>query len=323
MFYLSIWESLAEELRGRLTFTGNKATFNFVSLTGKEIKAHIKLLDEKMQDGESPVNPAQEMEKMREAFDRGIAIFVPATTKTGEAILANTTLSDLKQLSEDEKKERPFDIRVWKIEDGGSEGRLQALQILIKDNQVSLVVSANEDQQDWTVYMARTYAIAINDCAARKLFNWGDVQQGMDIQDRVAEVLQITFMEILDEQAIGGVYCSGDMAPDDDQGEEMSIDGPLTHARPCNHASSIYWTVYKFFASQSQRKYKYNNFLFPAKQKTAQFFPFLFCFTRELNLYTPLPSPSAHPSAHTLTYRPPIRPYLKPSPPTLKNPSIA
>ena len=116
MFYLSIWESLAEELRGRLTFTGNKATFNFVSLTGKEIKAHIKLLDEKMQDGESPVNPAQEMEKMREAFDRGIAIFVPATTKTGEAILANTTLSDLKQLSEDEKKERPFDIRVWNIE---------------------------------------------------------------------------------------------------------------------------------------------------------------------------------------------------------------
>jgi hypothetical protein len=28
--------------------------------------------------------------------------------------------------------------------------------------------------------------------------------------------------------------------------------------------------------------------LFPAKQKTAQFFPFLFCFTRELNPYSPI-----------------------------------
>ncbi len=99
-----------------MNFNGNKATFNFTSLAGKEIKAHIKLLAEKVQDGESPVNPAQEMEKMLEAFSQGIAIFVPATTKTGEAIMANTALSDLQQLSEDEKKERPFDIRVWNIE---------------------------------------------------------------------------------------------------------------------------------------------------------------------------------------------------------------
>jgi hypothetical protein len=142
--------------------------------------------------------------------------------------MANTALSDLQQLSEDEKKERPFDIRVWNIEDGVSEGRLQALQVLIRDNQVSLVVSANEDQQDWTVYMARTYAMAINDCAERKLFSWDEVQQGMDIRNRVAEVLQITFMELLAEHTIGGVYCSGDISPDNDQGEEMSIDGPLT-----------------------------------------------------------------------------------------------
>jgi len=132
LLYLSMWEPLAEELRSRLTFNGNKATFDFASLTGKEIKAHIKLLADKMPDGESPVNLAQEMKIMHEAFDQGIAIFVPAITKTGGAILANTTLSDLKQLSEEEKKERPFDIRVWKAEDGGSEGRLQALQMLIK-----------------------------------------------------------------------------------------------------------------------------------------------------------------------------------------------
>ena len=51
--------------------------------------------------------------------------------------------------------------------------------------------------------------------------------------------------------------------------------------------SSDYWTVYKFFASQSlhNRIFLKKN---PAKQKTAQFFPFLFCFTRELHLYSPL-----------------------------------
>ena len=57
--------------------------------------------------------------------------------------------------------------------------------------------------------------------------------------------------------------------------------------RPRRCWSSSYWTVYKFFASQSQRNIYNTNFLFPAKQKTAQFFPFLFCFTRELNPYSP------------------------------------
>jgi hypothetical protein len=229
LFYLSIWEPHAEGLRDNLHFNGNKAIFNFMSLEGKEIKAHIKLLADKESDGKSPVTPAQEMGKMLEAFNRGIAIFVPTTTKTGEAIRANTALSDLQPLSEAEKKERPCDIRVWNLEDGVSEGRLQALQVLIRENQVSLVVSANEDQQDWTVYMARSYAMAINDCAGRKLFSWDEVQQGEDIRDRVAEVLQITFMELLSEHALGGIYCSEDMAPDNDQGAEMSIDGPMIH----------------------------------------------------------------------------------------------
>ena len=40
--------------------------------------------------------------------------------------------------------------------------------------------------------------------------------------------------------------------------------------------------------------------LFPAKYKTAHFLPFIFCFIRELNPYTPL----------TFSLRPPIHPYL-------------
>jgi hypothetical protein len=69
--------------------------------------------------------------------------------------------------------------------------------------------------------------MAINDCAARKLFSWDAVQQGEDIRVRVAEVLQIMFMELINAHAIGGIYCSGDMAADNDQGEEMGNDGPL------------------------------------------------------------------------------------------------
>ncbi len=168
LFYLSLWEPLAQALRSRLAFTGNTATFDFTSLTGKGIKARIKLLVDKTQTRESPGNLVQEMEQMREAFDKGIAIFVPATTQKGEAIQANTTLNDLQQLSEEEKQARPFDIRVWNREDGNADRRLQTLQMLIRDDKVSLVVSANETQRDWVVYMAHAYATAINDCAAAR-----------------------------------------------------------------------------------------------------------------------------------------------------------
>ncbi len=89
--------------------------------------------------------------------------------------------------------------------------------------------------------------------------------------------------------------------------------------------SSDYWAVYNFFASQSHHKYIKNIFLFPAKQMTAQFLPFVFCFIRELNpllapYLLPLPpralslwlnrvkdSTNLYPPL-TLTLRPPIRP---------------
>jgi hypothetical protein len=64
--------------------------------------------------------------------------------------------------------------------------------------------------------------------------------------------------------------------------------------------SSSYWTVYKFFASQSQRNIYNNNFFFPAKQKTAQFLPFIFCFIRELNPLPPPSGPSLCPSLRPL-----------------------
>lgn len=222
-----MWEPHVEGLRDHLHFHGNKGIFRFTTLAGKEVQASIKLLAEQEQDVASPVEIVQETERMLTAFDHGIALFVPTTTMTGAAITANTLLGELQQLSEDERQGRPFDIRVWNLEEGISERRIQALHTLIQNNTVSLVVSANVGQQDWTVYMARAYAIAINDCAERTLFSWDEVQQGEDIRVKITEVLQITFMELLNAHAIGGLFCSGDMVPDHDQGEEMGNDGLL------------------------------------------------------------------------------------------------
>ncbi len=75
--------------------------------------------------------------------------------------------------------------------------------------------------------MACPHAIAINDCAERKIFSWDEVQQGEDTRERVTEALQITFVELINAHAIGGIYYTGDMAMDNDQGEEIGNDGPL------------------------------------------------------------------------------------------------
>ena len=90
---------------------------------------------------------------------------------------------------------------------------------------------------------------------------------------------------------------------------------------PASSLSSNVQRTFSFFASQTLHNINFFKKKNPAKQKTAQFFPFFFCFTRELNPYSPLtytltsarelkpftpplPSPSAHPSAHTFTLHP-------------------
>ena len=78
--------------------------------------------------------------------------------------------------------------------------------------------------------------------------------------------------------------------------------------------SSEYWAVYKFFASQSL----HNRIFFlkknPAKQKTAQFFPFLFCFTRELN---PYPKSALRARSAPLLKLPNLKIFSKNVPPSL------
>jgi len=67
------------------------------------------------------------------------------------------------------------------------------------------------------------------------------------------------------------------------------IAGPFYFFPPCNHIINI----------------NKNNFLFPAKQKTAQFFRFIFGFIRELNLYCP-PCFVTHSARELKTYTAPL-----------------
>ena len=88
----------------------------------------------------------------------------------------------------------------------------------------------------------------------------------------------------------------------------------LSHNLPL--PSSIVWSVHSFFASQTLHNIKNLKKKFRRCKWRNKFFPFIFCFKRELNPYSPLssalssaltsahelkplPSPSAHPSAHT------------------------
>jgi hypothetical protein len=225
--HVRLWKPHIENLMQTLTFRNNKSSFVFSSLTGQEIQAQIRLLAEMVQEVEVPTNITQTMEMLLEAFERGIALFVPTVTADGTAIKTTTMLSDLQPLSEDQQKECPFDIRAWKVADGLPGQRLQAMQALIRNNQVSMVVSANKEQRDWTVYMANTYAQAINRCVDEEFFAWDDVRSGEDISDKVTTALQITFLNFLHEHARDGIYCSGNLAMEQYQGKGTGDDGPM------------------------------------------------------------------------------------------------
>jgi hypothetical protein len=225
--YVRLWEPHIETLKLALSFRDSRSSFVFSSLTGQEIPAQIRLTAEVVPDVGVPTDITQTMEMLLAAFDQGIALFMPTATATKTAITANTMLSELQQLSEEQQRQCPFDIRAWNVADGPLEQRLQALQALIHNNKVSMVVSANNEQQDWTVYMASQYAKAINMCVDEKLFSWDEVQLGEDISDRVTSALQITFVNLVCEHALGGIYCSRDLVGEEYQGTGTGDDGPL------------------------------------------------------------------------------------------------
>ena len=90
--YARLWEPHIEILRQKLTFRDNRSSFVFLSLTGQEIQAQIRLFAETGQDVGAPTDITQTMEMLLEAFDRGIALFMPTVTAEGIAITTNTRL---------------------------------------------------------------------------------------------------------------------------------------------------------------------------------------------------------------------------------------
>jgi hypothetical protein len=141
--YVRLWEPHIENLKQTLIFRDNKSSFVFSSPTGQEIQAQIRLIAETLPDVGLSTDITQTMEMILAAFDRGIALFMPTVTAAGTDITTNTMFIDLQPLSEDQQRECPFDIRAWNVADGPPEQRLQALQALIQNNKVSMVVSAN------------------------------------------------------------------------------------------------------------------------------------------------------------------------------------
>ena len=121
-------------------------------------------------------------------------------------ITPTTLMSVLQPLSEEEMKQRPYDIRSWDRASETREQRIKALNELIQEGSVSVVVSAiTAPPGKWVVYMLKEYATAVNEAVRKSLFDWAGVQEGEDIQEMCAAALQITLMQIINNEAIKGI----------------------------------------------------------------------------------------------------------------------
>ena len=91
-----------------------------------------------------------------------------------------------------------------------------------------MVVPANntEPSQEWAIYMASPYATAINECVQNDQFDWKEVQMGENILTRCEEALQVSFMDIINEQVRAGIYCSSDWIAEGHQGAGKGDDVP-------------------------------------------------------------------------------------------------
>jgi hypothetical protein len=135
------------------------------------------------------------------------------------AITPTTLMSALQPLNDEEIEQGPYDIRSWDRASETREQRITALNELIQEGSVSMVVLAiTEPPGKWVVYMLKEYATAVNDAVRKGLFDWAKVQEGENIQERCAAALQITFMQIINNEATKGIYCSADWVTEGHQG---------------------------------------------------------------------------------------------------------
>jgi len=173
-----------------------------------------------------PNDTQAEKEALSRLFEEGHALFAPTKTAEGMVITPTTLMSVLQPLSEEEIEQRPYDIRSWDRASKTREQRIKALNELIQEGSVSMVVSAiTEPPGKWVVYMLKEYATAVNDAVRKGLFDWAEVQEGENIQERCAAALQITLMQIINNEAIKGIYCSADWVTEGHKGTGAGDDG--------------------------------------------------------------------------------------------------
>jgi hypothetical protein len=220
---LRIWDKHAEIIREQMDFRENRGLFAFTSPTRQRIEATIKLQVDV--DGSSDVvmgglnNIQAEKAALSRLFEDGHALFAPTKTAEGMAITPTTLMSALQPLNDEEIGQGPYDIRNWHRASETREQRITALNELIQEGSVSMVVSAiTEPPGKWVVYMLKEYAIAVNDAVRKGLFDWAGVQEGEDIQERCATALQITLMQIINSEAVKGIYCSADWVTEGHKG---------------------------------------------------------------------------------------------------------
>ena len=223
VLYLRMWDKHAALIREQMKMRENKGIFAFTSPVGQRIEATIKLQVDA--EGSSDVvmggpNDTQaEKDALSRLFEEGHALFAPTKTAEGMVITPTTLMSVLQPLSEEETEQRPYDIRSWDRASETREQRIKALNELIQEGSVSMVVSAiTEPPGKWVVYMLKEYATAVNDAVRKGLFDWAEVQEGENIQERCAAALQITLMHIINNEATKGIYCSADWVTEGHKG---------------------------------------------------------------------------------------------------------
>ena len=141
---------------------------------------------------------------------------MPKHTKEGTTNQLTGLLSECKGLAEgtwDARHENLEGIGLLPAEtrDGAV---LPIILEMINAGQIAPVVSSEEAGQDTIVYMASSFAAAIDTAVQNAQFSWDGIKFGTDISEAVTNSLQPSFVELLREQAKTGVWVHGDMVVD-------------------------------------------------------------------------------------------------------------
>jgi hypothetical protein len=121
------------------------------------------------------------------------------------------------------------------------------------------VSAITEPPRRWTVYMLSVYAVAINNSMGKGLLDWAEVQMGESIQGRCAAVLQVTFMQIINDKVIKGIYCPADWVTERHQGTGKGDEAQKMAESDLNGKPRSLWKVggkHPFISVKEGRKAK-------------------------------------------------------------------